>query len=498
MSLDDMDVVHRPKIIEQPHLLGPGNDFFTEDGRPVRPQPSAHTLQKVFSGSALDLNAMNNDDEEENDEGESPRHSNTAAKNGGVTVSTILTQLTTESERERSKAAKNKTTVLVVGGNGYVASHVVAKLLDAGYSVRITIAEPLDSSEQLELYSMVPDAGHRLSITEADVTNASAFRDVIRGCKFVVHCGVSPSQARERDVIRAHLESVQALFDAIRLNGKPSVKRVILTGSAAAVFHIQDPLPPSGKFDESSWNTRATARTDPVPFAKISFEREAWRLQKMFGIELIVILPSIVIGPSMLHETSEAMRTIHDMASGSALFSYAPNLCWNFVDVRDVAEAHVRAMENQDLTDQRIIVSHSCHSLSEIGQLIQQAYPHLNAPTKSAPSWITLIVAPLTIARVKMSFLWRNLGVRKPLDNSRCTQLLDLTLTPLQQTVADSVAQLIRAGHLPPPPTPQQLAEQQAAARRKSLAKYIVAVGAVGGAAAVFAARWKGFTQQRR
>lgn len=482
MSLDDIDVVRRPVIVEQPHILGPGTDFFTEDGRPVRPQPSAHTIHKVFSGSALDLNAMGNKDGEDEDEEAAavPVAQGSASRPGGdATMSSIFHQVSSDSDRERTKATKNKTTVLVVGGNGYIASHVVANLLSDGYTVRITVAEALESAEQLELYSLVPDAGHRLSITEADITNASAFRDVIRGCKYVVHCGVSPSHSlREKNVVQVHVDSVQALFDAIRLSGKPTLKRVILTGSAAAVFHIQDPVPPRGRFDESSWNLRATAQSDPVPFAKISFEREAWRLQKMFGVELVVILPSIVIGPSLLHETSEAMRTIHDLASGSP---YAPNLFWNFVDVRDVAKAHVRAMENADLVDQRIIVSNACLSLCEIGQLIKKAFPHLNPPIKAAPLWITLIVAPLTHARVKLSFLWRNLGVKKVLDSSKSIRELGLELTPMERTVADSVDQLIRAGHLPAKPTQEQQQVLDAARARRAFIRNTVFLSVTAG-----------------
>lgn len=485
MSLDDMDVVRRPKIVEQPHILGPGTDFFTEDGRPVRPQPSAHTIHKVFSGSALDLNAMSGNPVDDQDE--SIDAHGAAREHDDPTMSSIFHQLSNDTDRERSKASKNKTTVLVVGGNGYIASHVVAFLLQAGYTVRITVSEALESTEQLSLYSMVPDAGHRLSVTEADMTNAASFRDVIRGCKYVIHCGVSQSQAlREKDVVRAHVESVQALFDAIRLNGKPTLKRVILTGSAAAVFNIQDPTPASGKFDESCWNNRANAKTDPVPFAKISFEKEAWRLQKMFGVELIVILPSIVVGPSLLHETSEAMRTILDLASGSPNFPFAPNLHWNFVDVRDVAIAHVRAMEHTDLADQRLIVSNQCLSLSEIGKLIRRSFPHLTPPTKPAPTWITLVVAPLTHARVKLSFLWRTLGVRKALDNSKSIRLLDLEMTPMEVTIADAVAQLVSSGYLAPPPTPEQLAVvANAKAKKAFITNVIVGLSVAAAGAAV-------------
>lgn len=450
LSLEDMDVIRRPRIVEQPHVLGPGTDFFTEDGRPVRPQPSAHTIHKVFSGSALDLNAMQSIEDEE----VTPRTPPPAAPLA-TTVSTILSQVTTESEKERSKFSKSKTTVLVIGGNGYLSSHIVAKLLDAGYTVRVTVADELDNQQQIELYSMVPEAGHRLTISEADVTKASSFRDVIPGCKYVVHCGVSPSAVRDRDIVLAHMDAVQALFDAIRFNGKSSVKRVILTGSASAVLNVQDPIPASGKFDESCWNTKATALADPFAFAKLSFEREAWRLKKMFGTELMVILPSIVIGPSLTHETSEAMCTLVDLASGSPLFPFAPNMNWNFVDVRDVADAHIRAMEHPDLKDERLIVSNQCLSLSEVGRMIKASHPHLHPPTRSAPFWLTLLIAPLVHARVRISFLWRNLGVRRVLDSSKAKRELGLELTPIETTVRDSIDELIRTGMLPPAVPPR-------------------------------------------
>lgn len=451
LSLDEIDVVRPVRIIEQPHLLGPGIDFFTEDGRPVRPQPSAHTLHKVFSGSALDLNAMNLGEpldqthpDVEPEEEEEPQSTSAASS-----VSTMLGRLTDENERERVKAAKAKTTVLVVGGSGYVASHVVAKLLDVGYTVRITVSELPDQQQQLELYTIAADASRRLSIHECDLTSAVSLREAVKGCKYIVHCGVSPSSSKIRDVVKVHVDSVSALFDAIRTVGKPTVKRVVFTGSASAVFHSQDPTPASGMFDETHWNLKSAAATDPVPFAKISFEREAWRLHKMVGVDLVVILPSIVIGPSLTRETSEAMRTICDLASGSSAFPFAPNLYWNFVDVRDVALAHVLAIENADLRDQRIIVSNSLCNLAQIGQVIKRTHPYLHPPTMPAPMLLTLILGPLSHVRVKMAFLWKNLGVKKTLDTSKSRLELGLRMTDMEVTIRDSVDQMVLQGLLP-------------------------------------------------
>jgi nucleoside-diphosphate-sugar epimerase len=473
LSLDEIDVVRPVRIIEQPHLLGPGIDFFTEDGRPVRPQPSAHTLHKVFSGSALDLNAMNGCEpvvEQEVDHEAEPSSPSTAS----TSVSTMLGRLTDENERERAKAAKAKTTVLVVGGSGYVASHVVAKLLDVGYTVRITVAELPDQQQQLELYTIAADASRRLSIHECDLTSAVSLREAVKGCKYIFHCGVSPSASKVRDVVKAHVDSVSALFDAIRTVGKPAVKRVVFTGSASAVFHWQDPTPASGMFDESHWNLRSTAATDPVPFAKISFEREAWRLHKMVGVELVVILPSIMIGPSLTRETSEAMRTICDLASGSPVFPFAPNLYWNFVDVRDVALAHVLAIENAELRDQRIIVSNTLCNLAQIGQLIKRTHPHLHPPTVPAPTLLTLILGPISHVRVKMAFLWRNLGVKKTLDTSKSRIELGLRMTDMETTIRDSVDQMVLQGLLP---SPQTAASGQTS--RKRIGVWLVVAGGV-------------------
>ena len=484
LSLDEMDVVRPIKIIEQPHLLGPGIDFFTEDGRPVRPQPSAHTLHKVFSGSTLDLNAMNGGEavpplaaEDHTSESEPLQDSSPAS---GPSVSTILGRLTDENERERTKSAKAKTTVLVVGGSGYVASHVVAKLLDVGYTVRITVSELPDQQQQLELYTIAADASRRLSIHECDLTSAVSLREAVKGCKYIVHCGVSPSASKVRDVVKVHVDSVSALFDAIRTAGKPTVKRVVITGSASAVFHIQDATPAGGLFNETHWNLRSTAATDPVPYAKISFEREAFRLHKMVGVDLVVILPSIIIGPALTRETSEAMRTICDLASGSPMFPFAPNLYWNFVDVRDVAIAHVLALENADLRDQRIIVSNSLCNLAQIGQLIKRTHPYLHPPTVPAPTLLTLILGPISHVRVKMAFLWKNLGVKKQLDTTKSRNELGLKMTDLEVTIRDSVDQMVLQGLLPPAP-----AASAAAAPTSSSSRSIILWLALAGGAAL-------------
>lgn len=455
MSLEDMDTVLRPNLVEHPHLLGPGADFFTESGEPVRPQPGAQTFQKVFSGSALDLNAGNLDLSDDENATAASTTSPVGQAQRIMPPSSILNQISSENEKEKARAAKMKIHVLVIGESGYLASHVVTKLLDAGYSVRMTVPDATRHQKLMDLYSANRDVAQRLAIVLADVTNSNSLRDVIRGCRYIIHCGCSSASVQAKDPVGLYTKAVRALFDGIRLSGKSTVKRVVLTGAASSVMHITEADPPSGMFDESSWNGVATAEADPLPFAKLVFEREAWRLRKMMGVELVVLLPSISIGPSLTDETSEAMVTIEGLANSSKLFPFCPNLSWNFVDVRDVAEAHVRALEVAEVRDQRIIVSNECVSLPELCRTIKLLYPQLTPPTHTAWTFVTLGIASVVLWNtVNLRFLWRSLGVQKRLDNHRAKEELGVVFTPMRQTLNDCLEQMMRT-------TQAQLQQQQ-------------------------------------
>ncbi|CCW60718.1 unnamed protein product [Phytomonas sp. EM1] len=451
LTLEDMETVVRPNLVERPHILGPGADYFTNDGEPLRPQPGAHTLQKVFSGSTLDLNAFGGDAYSDEEQGEPVRTVNGQAPRQTLPVSTILNQLSSETAKERVKSVKSRTNVLVIAENGYLGSHVVAKLLKADYSVRLATSNPVTQQQQAELYKVMSvDVASRLSIANVDINNSIALRDVIRGCRYIIHCGCSNSAVdKKKGPVAYHMDAIQALFDGIRLAGKASVKRVVLTGAATSVFHIRDALPPSGKFDERCWNTVANSETDPIPYAKIVFEKEAWRLRQMLGVELVVLLPSSTIGPSRTEETSDAMMMIQGLANAPSYFPFCPKLYWNYVDVCDVAEAHVRAMESPEAKDQRIIISNACLSLAEVSRIIKKQYPHLNPPTRSANKLLTLLIyAPQS---VNLRFLWRNLGERKPLDNRRAIEELGMQFTDIEKTIGACVEELMAAKAVPTP-----------------------------------------------
>eukprot|EP00744_Colponema_vietnamica_P001989 GILI01003203.1.p1 GENE.GILI01003203.1~~GILI01003203.1.p1 ORF type:complete len:497 (-),score=102.00 GILI01003203.1:801-2291(-) len=475
LSLDEVDHIREVQFVERPHLLGPGVDYFTEDGRPLRPQLCAHTLNKVFSGSALDLNDMGTEDENVAMGADGNRHD--------PTVSSILAGL--QVDQDPIRAQKQKISILVIGAGGYTGSYVVQSFLAAGYTVRAAVDDVNDAQLNGELYALHPDSVRRLTIIGMNVLESSAYRENIRGCKYVIHCGVSAMFTRGAgdNVIRAHTEAVQALFDAVRTYGKGSVKRVIILGSASAFAAAS--TDPSAAIDESIVKTAGKGVTEAVPYARIAFVNESIRLARMVQVECTILLSTIMLGPSIVRESSEGMRTVLDLSYGSSAFPFAPRMFWNFVDVRDVAEATLHATESEVAKNECFIVSNATLSMSQLGRLIRRGHPHLSAPIYDAPTVLTMVLAPLTNAKVSARYLWKTLGVRRNFDNSKAKSALGISFKPISETVTDSVAELIHNGYLPTSAGAKASAVySNEVSNSSSLGKAVIAIGILGAAGA--------------
>lgn len=483
LSLDEVDHIREVHFVERPHLLGPGVDYFTEDGQPLRPQLCAHTLNKVFSGSALDLNDMGTEDD-----GNTHAAGDSNTNRHDPTVSSILAGLQ-GADQDPLRAQKQKISVLILGAGGYTGSYVVRAFLEAGYSVRAAVDDVNDGQLNAELYALHADAVRRLTIIGMNVLESSAYRDNIRGCKYVVHCGLSAMFTRAGDnVVKAHTEAVQALFDAVRTYGKGSVKRVLIIGSASAFAAAASDT--NAVIDESIVKASGKTVTEAVPYARIAFVNESIRLARMVQVECTVLLPTIMLGPSIVRESSEGMRTVLDLSFGSRAFPFAPRMFWNFVDVRDVAEATLHAAEIDAAKNECFILSNATLSMSQLGRLIRRGHPHLSAPIYDAPTIVTMVLAPLTNAKVSARYLWKTLGVRRNFDNSKAKSTLAVSFKPINETVSDSVAELIHHGYLPASAGAKASAVYtNEGPATSSLGKAIVAIavlGAAGVAASIF------------
>ena len=194
----------------------------------------------------------------------------------------------------------------------------------------------------------------------------------------------------------------------------------MLTSSVAAVMgdSADSPVDEREAFNEDDWNRTSSITHQPYSYSKTLAEREAWRLAaEQEQWDLVVINPSFVLGPS-LSERSDSTSTgmVIEFLKGSYK-SGVPALSFGVVDVRDVAQAHLRAALKAG-AEGRHIVSGPVLSMYEITELIEQAFPgRFPLPSKQLPKFLLYLFGPAN------GFTWkyirRNIGIPFALDANK-------------------------------------------------------------------------------
>ncbi|MDM9623514.1 aldehyde reductase [Rhizobium sp. S96] len=245
--------------------------------------------------------------------------------------------------------------VLVTGGTGFIAQYCMLALLNAGYRVRTTIRSP-EREEEVRQYLKVGgvDAGDRLSFVIANLTDDYGWPEAVAGCAYVMH-GASPTpsgdQMREEDWIGPAVDGNLRVLRAARDAG---VRRVVLTSAfgAIGVGHGPEHRRP---FDETDWSD-LTGNVGPYQKSKTLAERAAWDFiaREGNGLELTTVNPVAVYGPALGADYSHSIRLIANMLKGQPGCANVNSCC---VDVRDVADLHLRAMTDPAANGERFLAT---------------------------------------------------------------------------------------------------------------------------------------------
>ena len=348
--------------------------------------------------------------------------------------------------------------VLVTGANGYVASWLVKRLLERGFDVHATVRDPRDPRKTRHLEAIAHGCSGTLSLFPADLLDPRGFDRAMAGCGLVFHTA-SPLIVRnvedpQRDLVEPATLGTRNVLEAA--NRTPSVRRVVLTSSIVAIYGDAADLEgvDGDRFDESHWNTTSGERHQPYSWSKTLSERLAWNIAgeqahagEQARWDLVVVNPGLVLGPSLsVHTSAEGVLVMRDFGNGYYRFG-APALEFAIVDVRDVAEAHIRAGTLPNARGRHILVSESLSLLEMAGILRSRFGDAFPFPRRTVPNAAALMLAsrrgiPQAVAR-------RNLGYPLRFDSRRARDRLGVTFRPADESIVDHFQQLLDDGLVP-------------------------------------------------
>ncbi|HLA60052.1 MAG TPA: aldehyde reductase [Puia sp.] len=291
---------------------------------------------------------------------------------------------------------------LVTGGSGFVAIFCILELLQKGYRVKTTLR---NMNRKNEVTDMLRTGGitsfENLNFIETDLTKDERWDEAVRDCTYVLHVASPITLAvpkDENEMIRPAVEGTLRVLKAARDAG---VQRVVMTSNFGAVGYSHTDK--TKIITEESWTDPNEKGLSPYNKSKVLAEKAAWDFIKREGgsLELTVINPVGIFGPSLGPDLSSGFELLKKLLDGS--MKRVPNITMTIVDVRDVAELHIRAMTNPAAKGQRFLaIAGSTLSLPEIAQLLKDKLGNSadKVSTKKLPDWMVRLAAPFNrIAR---------------------------------------------------------------------------------------------------
>lgn len=338
-------------------------------------------------------------------------------------------------------------TVLVTGGSGFIGAHCIVQLLGAGHTVRTTVR---NLKRELEVRAMVKeggaDAGDKLTLYAADLEKDAGWPEAVAGCDYVLHVASPFPATVPKDENELIVPAREGALRVLRASRDAGVKRVVLTSSYAAIGYGH--APQTAPFDETSWTNPDAGDVLPYVKSKTFAERAAWDFIKKEGgaLELSVVNPVAVLGPALGSDYSPSIFLVQRLMDGA--MPGCPRISFGLVDVRDVADLHIRAMTHPDAKGERFLaVAGDFVSMRDIALTLKNRMGDAarKVPTRELPNWLVR-VASLFDPAVKQ--ILPELGKPKNGTNAKAKRVLGWAPRSNEECVVATAESLIKLGLL--------------------------------------------------
>ena len=332
-------------------------------------------------------------------------------------------------------------TVLVTGGTGYIGGEVIDQLLTKGYAVHTTIRNKAKSEPKLR--QRWPEAGDRLQVFQADLMSDDDWAEANAGCMAVAHVASPFPLGVPKDKDELVVPAREGTLRALRFAQAAGIERFVQTSSAAAIAYGH---PEKDHFDHTDW-TNLDAGVPPYIESKTVAERAArdWVAANAPDMVFCSVNPVAVFGPVYDGDMSTSIELVKKVIDGS--IPLIPNMGICVTDVRDVGEAHVRAIEApaEKVRGERFPASVKFLWIREMADIVRARTPEFarKVPSKPMPDWLVKALAPFM---PEMKQIKGELGNVRDVSGKHTEEVLGFEFISAEQTIEDTVRSLIAKG----------------------------------------------------
>ncbi|MEV0552401.1 NAD-dependent epimerase/dehydratase family protein [Streptomyces sp. NPDC050597] len=331
-------------------------------------------------------------------------------------------------------------TVLVTGGTGYVAGWVVVGLLERGYEVRTTVRSPGREKAVRDAVATVTAPGDRLSFAVADLTADEGWDAAMAGVDHVLHVASPLGDENTRDAAALVVPARDGTLRVLRAATAAGVKRVVMTSAANAASPSS--YTEEGVTDETLWTDPDDPTLIPYRRSKTVAEKAAWDFITDHGgpTTLTTILPGAVFGPILTTRNLGSVRIIQRMVAGK--MPGTPRIGLEIVDVRDLADIHIRAMTSPEAAGQRFLATGEFTWMREVAQALRAGLGPAGAkvPTRQLPDFMVRFAS---LFDRQLRTITVSLGRRNRHSTGKAKRVLGWQPRPAAETVVDCARSLI-------------------------------------------------------
>ncbi len=334
-------------------------------------------------------------------------------------------------------------TVLVTGGTGFLGGWCIAALLERGHDVRTTVRDlAREGAVRDALEKAGVDPGSRLTVLAADLNGDDGWTEAVAGCRYVLHVASPFPPVQPKDPDELIVPARDGALRVLRAALDAGVERVVMTSSIAAVRSGRSSSQAT-PYTEADWTDGNDTSRTPYVRSKTLAEQAAWQHVRDAGAEdrLATVNPGAIIGPALNDDHSYSLQAIQRLLDGMPA---APRLGFTFVDVRDVADLHVRALADPGAAGERFIATDRFLWLADVAAVLRERLG-------DAAGKVPKRVAPNVLVRMMGMFdggvrsVVSDLGKQSWFSSEKARTRLGWTTRPVEDSIEECARSLVKS-----------------------------------------------------